>query len=113
MHLILISVIRLLLALLSALALTLSPVAASAAAAAPAAMANCGMKGEMPAKPDHAKMDCCTPACQASSAAALLPISTEGADGVNHERAPLATIPAKELISFAPTGLDPPPRLPA
>ena len=103
--------IRLLLALLSAFALALSPV--SATAAAPASMADCGMKGEMPAKPHHSKMDCCTPACQASSAAAMLPQRGEASDGVSHERAPLSTIPVKRLISFAPTGLDPPPRLPA
>lgn len=107
-------VIRLFIALLCALALGLSPVAATAAAAAPGGMPGCTMTGEMPDMPaDHAKMDCCTPACQAPASAALLPQRDGGSDDLSAERQLHASAPVKKLRSFAPTGLDPPPRLPS
>jgi hypothetical protein len=107
-------VTRLFIALLCAIGLAFAPVAAAAAAAAPNAMPGCTMKGEMPSKPvDHSKMACCTPACQAPTSAALLPDRDRASDlslggGDLH-----ASAPAKKLASFAPTGLDPPPRLSA
>ena len=103
--------IRLVLAAFCALALAFSPAATSGAIAAPYGMPGCTMNGHVPAKPaQHSKMDCCTPACQVSAAAALLPGRTADAapmkaDGALHDRAR-----AQELASFATGGLDPPPR---
>jgi hypothetical protein len=107
-------VIRVFLAALCALGLAFSPVATSAAIAVPAAMPGCAMDGQMPAKPvDHSKMDCCTPSCQVSAAAALLAEPSSAASPLKansalHDRATL-----KELASFTASGLDPPPRLPS
>jgi hypothetical protein len=107
-------VIRLFLAVLCALGLAFSPGATSGAIAAPSAMPGCTMDGHMPAKPaDHSTMDCCTPACQVSAAAALLPQRTSEEaplkiNGALHDRAAVT-----ELASFTATGLDPPPRLPS
>ena len=103
--------IRLLLAIFCALGLALAPVTANAAAAPSGTMPGCTMDGKMPHKPvDHSKMDCCTPACQIASAAALLPQPFAGSeplirDGALHRRAS-----AKTLASFISAGLDPPPR---
>ena len=107
-------VIRLVLAVLCALGVALGPLATSGAIAGQAAMPGCKMGGHMPAKPaDHSKMDCCTPACQVTSPAILLPdratdSSAIVADGALHDR---TIVP--ELASFSPSGLDPPPRLPS
>lgn len=107
-------VIRLFIGVLAAVALAFSPAAAASAMTAPSAMPGCTMNGHMPAKPaDHAKMDCCTPFCQAAAAAALLPeLSPAGeplkSDGARHDRAAV-----DELSSFTSSGLDPPPRLPS
>jgi len=107
-------VIRFVIAILCALGLGLGPAATSGAIAAPSAMPGCTMDGHMPAKPaDHSKMDCCTPACQISAPAALLPerssdAAQAAASGSPHDRAA-----AKELASFTASGLDPPPRLPS
>ena len=105
-------VIRFFLAVLCSLGLALSPAVTSGAIASPTAMPGCTMDGHMPAKPvDHSKMDCCTPACQISAAAALLPdpgpaAAPLKANGALHDRAAV-----KELASFTASGLDPPPRL--
>jgi len=106
--------VRLVLALLCAVGLALSPAVTAGAAAASGAMPGCTMDGHMPAKPaGHSKMDCCTPACQITAAAALLPER-------NADTAPMTAIGespdssvARELASFTPSGLDPPPRLPS
>lgn len=106
-------VIRLFIAVLCALGLGFSPMATNVAVANQTAMPGCTMdQRQMPAKPaDHSKMDCCTPACQISAAAALLP-DRGSADapydggGRLHDRTP-----TKELASFTASGLDPPPRL--
>ena len=103
--------IRLVLAVLCSIGLALSPAAASGATTASSTMPGCTMDGHMPAKPaDHSKMDCCTPACQITAAAALLPERLAGdslirATAARHERGALV-----ETTSFTPTGLDPPPR---
>lgn len=107
-------VIRLLVSMLCALGLAFAPVAPNAAVSQTNGMLGCAMDGKRPAKAaDYSKMDCCTPACQAGSAAALLAAPSEPGDGLAHERALLSTAPVTRLISFAPTGLDPPPRLSA
>lgn len=95
---------------LCALGLAISPVAARAELAAPGAMSACALDGHMPARTaDHSRMDCCTPACQASPAAALVPDGTADASLVPtaalHDRAG-----AKALASFTAGGPDPPPR---
>lgn len=105
--------IRLFLAVLCALGLAFSPLATTGAIASSSGMPGCTM-GHMPAKPaDHSKMDCCTPACQTSAAAALMSDRDLASDlsasgGVQHDRTP-----TKELASFTASGLDPPPRLPS
>ncbi|MES2326223.1 MAG: hypothetical protein V4499_02680 [Pseudomonadota bacterium] len=102
--------IRLVLALLSALALALNPVSVQAAGFGQDSTMSCGMQQKMPAKPaNHGKMDCCTPACQVSSAAALLP-DHDLADQVTNGEQLHAAMALSKLSSFAPTGLDPPPR---
>ena len=96
--------------MLCALGLALAPVTASAAVAQTNGMPGCTMDGKMPSKSvDHAKMDCCTPACQAPSSAALL---SDGmaAPSIPSGNAELSWAPAKELASFTASGLDPPPR---
>lgn len=106
-------VIRLFLAVLCALGLAFSPAATSGAIAAPTAMPGCTMDGHKPAKPaDHSKMDCCTVACQ-MVAPALLPEPTADAAPLNFNGALHDRAAAKELTSFAASGLDPPPRLPS
>jgi hypothetical protein len=103
-------VIRLFLTALCALGLAFSPAATSGAIAAQSATPGCAMDGRVPAKPvDHSRMDCCTPACPVSSAAAL-------SDGIA-DAAPsqpnavlLDAAAVKELASFTARGLDPPPR---
>ena len=108
------SVIRLFLAILCSLGLVLSPAATSGAFAASNAMPGCTMDGHMPAKSaDHSKMECCTPACQLSSAAALLP-EPSTASLVQKRDGTLQVLAAtKQLASFLASGLDPPPRLPS
>ena len=106
-----VTVIRLFLAVLCSLGLALSPAVTSGAIASPTAMPGCTMDGHMPAKPaDHSKMDCCTPACQISAAAALLPerIATDARPTAN--RALHAPPALARFASFSPSGLDPPPR---
>lgn len=106
-------VIRLIIAVLCAVGLALTPVGTSAAAAAAPNISGCTMdQQQMPAMPiDHSKMDCCTPACQVAAAAFLPDRTTTAApiapDCALHDRAA-----AKELASFRASGLDPPPRLP-
>ena len=108
------AVIRLFLAALCSIALAFSPAATSGAIAAPDAMPGCTMGDHMPAKPaDHSKMDCCTPACQISAAAALLPERVADAAPLKSNGALHGSAPAKELASFTASGLDPPPRLPS
>lgn len=102
--------IRLLVSMLCALGLAFSPVVATAAVAA-GKMPGCTMNGKMPDTPsNHDKMDCCTAACQMTSATALLPESgTTDAplemNGALHHRLVLV-----EPISIIPLALDPPPR---
>ena len=102
--------IRLLTALLTALALAFSPVVAHAGAFGQDSMTGCGMQ-KMPAKSaDHAKMDCCTPACQAPASAAFMP-SKDTSDQVRLARVELLIgMPVKELSGITSSGLDPPPR---
>lgn len=103
--------IRLLISIVCALGLAFAPVGAGAAAAPSSGMPGCSMNDKIPAKPsDHAKKDCCTPACQVSSAAALLPQRDHAADQMISRGELHAAIAIKALESFAPTGLDPPPR---
>jgi hypothetical protein len=105
-------VIRLVLFLLSALALALSPVAVNAAPFGQDAMAGCDMHQKVPAKPaNHGKMDCCTPACQASSPAGLVSQRDASSDGAVRGGELHVRYAANKPVSFAPTGLDPPPRL--
>ena len=105
------AVIRLFLAALCVIGLALAP---TAGLATPSAMPGCTMEGHMPAKPaDHSKMDCCTPACQISAAAALLPERVADAAPLKSNGALHGSAPAKELASFTASGLDPPPRLPS
>jgi hypothetical protein len=104
-------VIKLVLSVLSALALTLSPVAVNAASVGQGPMAGCDMQQKMPATPvNHGKMDCCTSACQVTSAAlfARRDVTADQPSGGKELHASLAM---KRLDSFAPNGLDPPPRL--
>lgn len=103
--------IRLFVILLSTLALAFSPVAANAAASAQT-MAGCDMKDHMPAKPaNHSKMDCCTPACQATSSA-VLTFEGDAAGTIGIRSSALLSVAAvKELGSAISSGLDPPPRL--
>jgi hypothetical protein len=105
-------VISLVLSLLSALALALSPVAVNAASVGQGPMAGCDMHQKVPAKPaSHGKMDCCTPACQAASPAGLVPQRDASSGGAVRGTELHARYAAHRLDSFAPTGLDPPPRL--
>lgn len=103
--------IRLLISILCALGLAFAPMTASAAAAPRFGASSCTMDGKMPIKPDdHARMDCCTPACQLTSAAALLP-QRDGAPPrlvATGQRLTSASVAALE--SIAPSALDPPPR---
>jgi hypothetical protein len=69
------------------------------------------MQQKMPATPaNHAKIDCCTSACQVTSAA-LLPQRDITADQPTRGKELHASLSMKELDSVAPNGLDPPPRL--
>ena len=69
------------------------------------------MDGHMPAKPaNHSKMDCCTPACQITAAAALLPARISADTPLNRTAALHERTVMKEFPSFSPSGLDPPPR---
>lgn len=105
-------VIRLLLALLVAVGLAFSPAAPALAMAAPSAMSDCANGDQMPDRSaDHSKMDCCTPACQAPAAAALLPQQSSAGKSLAMARPLVIDPPAKELASVAPAGLDPPPRI--
>lgn len=102
---------RLLLAFLCALGLAFSSMAATAASLPGNAIAECTLGKEMPDMPaDHSKMACCTPACQAPSAAAVLPQLDQAPTEDLADKAALAWTPSKELISTAGSGLDPPPR---
>ena len=104
-------VIRLFIGVLAALALALSPVAAVSAMAAPSAMPGCTSDGHMPARPvEHAKMDCCAPFCQ-TAPAALPPELNRAGEALQSDRAPHDQAAGRELPSFRPSGLDPPPRL--
>jgi hypothetical protein len=101
--------IRLLFGLLLALGLALSPVAASPSAGS-MNQPDCGMGGEMPDMPaDHAKKDCCTTACQAPAAAALLP-RAEAELPQTGAGLDLSWAAARALASVPNSGLDPPPR---
>jgi hypothetical protein len=104
-------VIRLLIALMSVFSLALSPVAANAAPAGQDAMAGCVTQKDMPAKPaDRSKMDCCTPVCQLSPAAALLADGDTSANRIVSRGEMHAPAGVQTLKSFAPTAVDPPPR---
>lgn len=102
-------VIRLIM-MLCAIGLALAPVTAEAAVSA-GSMPGCTMNKEMPVKPSsHAKMDCCTPACQVTAASALLPNSTGEETTSQPHAMTFAAGRVKELASISTTGLDPPPR---
>jgi hypothetical protein len=74
-------------------------------------MPGCVMGKNMPKKAaDHGKMDCCTPACQAPSSAALLPNRIAALSLDTRSTVMLAWAPVKELASIPSSGLDPPPR---
>lgn len=91
--------------------LALSPLAASGAIAAAGTMPGCTMGEHMPAKPaDRSKMDCCTPACPISAAAALLPDRIASATPLDRNAVRRERTALTELPSFSPSGLDPPPR---
>jgi hypothetical protein len=104
-------VIRLFIAALCALGLAFAPVAAGAAPASSDNMPGCTMGKEMPKKTgDHAKKDCCVPACQAPSSAACLPQNGDGSAALAPEPQLHITVPARELASVPNSGLDPPPK---
>jgi len=108
--LILAHVTRLLISMLCALGLAFAPVAANGMSFDQQPMAKCDMQHKMPSKPaHHGKMDCCTPACQVSAAAALQP-QLGVADRLTSGKELRVTAAATQLDSFASTGLDPPPR---
>jgi hypothetical protein len=95
---------------MSVFSLALSPVAANAAPVGANAMPGCVTHKHMPAKPaDRSKMDCCTPVCQLSPAAALLAgdpsVQPMVSQGETH-----TFVGVQALKAFAPTALDPPPR---
>lgn len=105
-------VIRLFIGVLATVALALSPAAVANARAAPSAMPACTMGGHVPVAPaDHAKMECCTPACQLSPAAAFLHDRHAAAEPVQSAGARHASVAVEKLPSFTSSGLDPPPRL--
>jgi hypothetical protein len=105
-------VIRLVVSLLSALALALSPISVNAASVGQGPMAGCDMHQKMPAKPaNHGKVDCCTPACPAASPTSLATQCDASSDGAARGSELHARYVANKPDSFAPTGLDPPPRL--
>jgi hypothetical protein len=96
---------------MSILSLTLSPVAANAAPVGQDAMAGCVTQKDRPAKPaDRSKMDCCTPVCQLSPAAALLANGDPSAHRMVSRGEMHTPAGVQALKSFAPTALDPPPR---
>lgn len=69
------------------------------------------MGNDMPKKSnEHSKMDCCTPACQVTSSAALLPDSQVALVTDFSLKLNLTAAPVKELASAPSSGLDPPPR---
>jgi len=104
-------VIRLLISMLCALGMALSPVAAGASGAASSGMLGCTMGCKMPNKSaDHSTRNCCTPACQALSSAALIPDGDVTAPAAVLDSTKLTRAPEKELASVANSGLDPPPR---
>ena len=103
--------VRLMISILCALGLAFAPVTAGAGAQPTNGMPGCTMNGKMPNKPvDHAKKDCCTPACQAPSSAALLPSKNTAGEIGAVRSALLISAPTRELASAPTTGLDPPPR---
>lgn len=100
---------RLLISMLCALGLAIAPTAANAASAS--SMPGCTMDGHMPGKPtNHSKMDCCTPACQTSAAAALLPDRAADESPLANNDALHDRAAVQEPASFSASGLDPPPR---
>lgn len=106
--------IRLLLGILLALGLAGAPMAADAQSAIGGHMPKCAMGGAMPDMPDmpadHSKMSCCTVACQAPSAAALLP-GPHAAAALAHLDGPrLSWAADRQLNSLPRAALDPPPR---
>jgi len=104
-------VIRLLILMLCALGLALSPLTASSAGAPTSSMPGCTMGGEMPDMPaDHSTMDCCTPACQAPASPAMLPLQDLAADPAVATAGPTERA-TRQLTSLVSSGLDPPPRL--
>ena len=104
--------IRFILAALVTIGLALGAPATSGAIAGPATtMPGCTMAGHVPAKPaNHSKMDCCTPACPISAAAALLPERTASAAPLDRNAVRRERTAWRESPSFSPSGLDPPPR---
>lgn len=102
--------IRLLICILSVFGLAFAPVTLSAPAMPPTDMAGCSMDGKMPPEHTrHSKVDCCAPACQMQTSAALLQ-NEVAAEPFDAALALLVSAPAKELVSLAYSGLDPPPR---
>jgi hypothetical protein len=95
---------------MSLFSLALSPVTANAASVGQDAMAGCVTHKHMPAKPaDRSKMDCCTPVCQLTPAAALL-AGDPSAQRIVSRGETHTLVGVQALKAFAPTALDPPPR---
>ena len=112
--------IRLLIAILCALGLALSPVGVAHAYADPGMnMSNCPMQmamathemhGMSPGKMHHGSMDCCSQACHAPTPiAVVVPIGIPEDEPVI-ETALFDAIPVKHLVSATGSTLDPPPR---
>jgi len=68
------------------------------------------MGGKMlPDPTSRSKVDCCAPACQMQTSAAL-PQNEVAAEPFDAALASLVSAPVRELVSTAYSGLDPPPR---
>lgn len=97
---------RVILALLMAMSLALSP---SPAFSVPSG--NCSMAGPAHVMPaDHEDMGCCTADCRVSCPSALLPQAGEDRSGGPFKSGPVAPAAAGIMDSVDPAGSDPPPR---
>lgn len=108
--------LRLLIAMIMALGLTLAP-AADARSGMTGGNAGCTMAGDASAMPDmagmaadHARMPCCTIACQTPVSPALLPVRDSAVRLDPLDELLVAWEPGRRLESIAPSALDPPPR---
>lgn len=106
-------VIRFFAILLASLSLLLSPAAAAAAPLGSGdARTECSMPGpDTGMADDHEKMGCCTPACTAPAAAAVLASSDPGPNAFAGAGPPLVFPGDTMLPSVSPAATDPPPRL--